>query len=41
MKKMYGNEVIDELLALDKEIVKYKLADYEELARFFQEKVKI
>ncbi len=41
MKKMYGNEVIDELLALDKEIVKYKLADYVELEAFFKNKVNL
>lgn len=41
MKSMYGNEIIDELLALDKEIVKYKQSDYEELEKFFKGKVNL
>lgn len=40
MKKMYGIEYIEQLIAESKETLKYKLSDYEELEKFYKQKVK-
>lgn len=37
MIEEYGQEVIDELRELDREVVHYKVADYEALEKFFKQ----
>jgi len=40
MEKTYGQEVIDELFALDKTTVKYSIQDYERMTEDFKNKTK-
>ena len=41
MLKKYGQRVIDELLDLDKKIVQLKSSDYQELERYYKEKLAV